>query len=263
MRIALISRFPLADVKPWKRQLAVELREDGHELLLLYSRKSVYDHLGFGYDLLRTRRPAAGGGSAESAGGGRSRALGALPPTTLARWARGEGVPVSRHRRLSDPGCLRALDSFQPDLGILVGADLVPEVIISRARIGMLNPHYGLLPAYRGMNVAEWSIYNGDPVGVSIHWVDPGVDTGAILLTEELPLYRGDTLADLRRRQRAASARLLAEAVRRIGAGTAERIPQRAEDGRQYYRMHPALLERVEAMLASGEYPHLAEPQPG
>ena len=51
---------------------------------------------------------------------------------------------------------------------------------------GHNQPHYGLLPRYRGMNVTEWSIYYDDPVGVTVHAVDPGIDTGEILLQETL-----------------------------------------------------------------------------
>ena len=132
---------------------------------------------------------------------------------------------------------------------VLVGADLVPASMLAVPPLGTINPHYGLLPAYRGMNVTEWSVYRGDPVGVTIHLVDPGVDTGPILLREEIALDPGETLVSLRRRHQELAARLLVEAAVQLRDGTARPREQAIEEGRQYYRMHPSLRRVAEARL--------------
>jgi methionyl-tRNA formyltransferase len=117
-----------------------------------------------------------------------------------------------------------------------------------------LNAHYGLLPRYRGMNVTEWSVYHDDPLGVSVHWVDPGIDTGAIVLREPITVMPGETLAELRTKHQQAAARLLVEASRLAFAGSGQGRAQRPEEGQQYYRMHPELRLAVERKLARGEY---------
>jgi methionyl-tRNA formyltransferase len=116
-------------------------------------------------------------------------------------------------------------------------------------RLGTINAHYGLLPAYRGMNVTEWSVSRGDPVGVTVHFVDEGVDTGPILAREEIAIDPGDTLATLRRKHQDIAARLLVRTTLELRDGTARAAAQELDQGRQYYRMHPALRRAAEARL--------------
>ena len=258
MRVTLLSRFPRVDTVPWKRALAGDLLRQGIELSVVYSRSALSDQLQaglkeFGLGILprylnarRSRQPTAGEARGE--------------PVSLAAWARERGVPVVEHRRLGSDACLATVRSLSPDVIALVGADIVPASILPIPAIGTVNPHYGLLPRYRGMSVTEWSIWHDDPLGVTVHMVDAGIDTGDILLRERIAAERGDTLASLRTKHQDAAARLLSTAIRQLGEGRAERIAQRPEDGRQYYRMHPELRRRVEEKLASGGYRWLGRP---
>jgi methionyl-tRNA formyltransferase len=158
------------------------------------------------------------------------------------------------HARLSDAECLAAVRSFRPELAILAGSDIVPAALLELPQIGTLNPHYGLLPKYRGMNVTEWSIYHDDPVGVTVHFVTPGIDTGDIVAREYVRVARGDDVEALRPKHQRVATSLLLDSVDAIVGGRVERTPQRLEDGRQYYRMHPALRATVERKLADGSY---------
>lgn len=249
MRAVLLSRYPRVDTVAWKRQVARELLDDGVELSVVYSRSQLSDQvrggiaeygLGYAGRYATTRRRAA-------------RATGDTH-TPLADWARERGVDVSLHDRLDEPACLAFLQRTAPDLIICVGLDIIPRAVLEIPRLGTLNAHNGLLPRYRGRNATAWSVYHDDPVGVSVHWVDPGIDTGAVLIREPISVERGDSLVSLLPKRQQLAARLLAEASRRAFSGTAQAIPQRREDGRQYYRMHPVLREVVVSKLARGEY---------
>ena len=230
MKVVLISRYPRVDTLAWKRTVAADLLAAGVGLSVLYSRASLIDQAAAGVreegaGVLRRYRSLRRG----RAGGS--------PAPSLAAWAAERGLHVERVSRLSDA----RLDAHEPDLAILLGADLVPAELLAAPRLGTINAHYGLLPAYRGMNVTEWSVLRGDPPGVTVHLVDAGVDTGPILLREEIALRPGDTFATLRERHQEVAARLLVRAALELRDGTARPTPQRAEEGRQYYRMHPAL----------------------
>jgi folate-dependent phosphoribosylglycinamide formyltransferase PurN len=244
VKVVLVSRYPRVDVPAWKRELADGLLAEGFDLALLYSRSSIADQAAaglreFGFDSVRKAVRLRGDAEAGP------------PQQTLASWAEERGVPISTARRLGDGDCLAALRSMSPDLLVLAGSDLVPAAMLEIPRLGTINPHYGLLPGYRGMNVTEWSIWHGDPVGVTVHMVDPGVDTGAIVVQEEIAIEPGDTLETLRAKHQELATRLLLEAARQIASGTAQPIAQRPEDGRQYYRMHPLLRAAVERKLES------------
>jgi methionyl-tRNA formyltransferase len=245
VKVVLVSRFPRVDTPGWKRRVAHELEEAGMDLALLYSRARLVDQamaglreegVGLMRRYLALRRGAGG-------------AAGSEPALSLAAWGERRGIPIVRARRLGDADALRALRDLEPDLLVLAGADIVPAAVLDIPRLGTINPHYGLLPTYRGMNVTEWSVLQRDPVGVTVHMVDPGIDTGAILLKEVIDLEPGETFASLRRKHQDLAARLLVRAATGLRDGTIEPTPQAPEDGRQYYRMHPRLLRLAEKRL--------------
>jgi methionyl-tRNA formyltransferase len=260
MRITVISRYPHVDAPAWKRDLVSELLRDGAEVSVLYGRSSLAQHIRAGFSELGTSgavrrlgrdrlstlgRPAPRG---ESGHGGAS------AKGSLASWAQRHGLDVRRHERLGDPEAVAALLSLRPDIVILAGADLVPPSMLTAPTVATINPHYGLLPHYRGMNVTEWSVYHDDPVGVTVHTVDAGVDTGDILLRERVEVAPVETLQTLRVKHQQLASRLLLEAVRLFAADRTEAVPQGPSEGRQFYRMHPRLRAVVQAKLTDGSY---------
>jgi hypothetical protein len=254
VRAVLVSRYPRVDTPEWKRRVAAGLLDAGFDVAILYSRATLIDQARAGlreegFGIVRRYLDLRG-----SAGAGEPVAQ------SLAEWALERSLPVERVRSLTDPEPLRRL---RPDLVVLVGADLVPASMLEIPPLGTINPHYGLLPAYRGMNVTEWSVYHGDPVGVTIHLVDAGVDTGPILLREEIALEPGETLASLRRRHQQLAARLLVEAAIALRDGTAHPQPQAVDEGRQYYRMHPSLRRVTETRLRAQAPPSEAGARSG
>jgi methionyl-tRNA formyltransferase len=246
VKAILISRYPRVDTPGWKRRVAAGLLDEGFGVGVLYSRASVADQARAGLQeeglgIVRRYLSLRSGTSSAAA----------EPAQSLAAFAGERGLPVLRHRKLGNADTLDALRAQEPDLLVLTGADIVPRSVLEIPRVGTINAHYGLLPAYRGMNVTEWSIFHGDPVGVTVHLVDPGIDTGDILLREEIGLDPGETFESLRPKHQDLSARLLVQAAVDLRDSTEERAPQAADEGKQYYRMHPALRRVAERRLAA------------
>lgn len=239
MRAVLVSRYPRVDTLEWKQQVGAGLLESGADVSVLYSRASLLDQASAGLQ-------ADGLGVLRRYLALRGRDRSGAPACSLAEWAAQRGLLVERVRRLGDAAPLARL---APDVLVLVGADLVPGSLLAVPRLGTINAHYGLLPAYRGMNVTEWSVLRGDPIGVTVHLVDPGIDTGPILLQERISIEPADTFATLRRKHQDLAAQLLVRAALTLRDGTARPIPQPADQGRQYYRMHPALRRVAEERL--------------
>src|SRR6185295_15750475 len=100
------------------------------------------------------------------------------------------------HRRLiflrgplHDPKSVDTLRKLNLDVGLHKAGVIYRDVTIDAFRLGILNHHIGILPAYRGRSVLEWSILQGDPVGITVFFIDTGIDTGArILLSEEVDI---------------------------------------------------------------------------
>jgi methionyl-tRNA formyltransferase len=143
----------------------------------------------------------------------------------------------------------KALRELATDLTILAGTPIIRAPVLEVPRIGTLNAHQGELPRFRGMNVIEWSIFEGAAPTITIHFVDPGVDTGDIVAEERIPLQPGDTLAAVKQRAGEQQVEMLARVAAQALAGTLSRRPQRVQDGQQYFIMHPKLRTIAEKRL--------------
>jgi len=153
--------------------------------------------------------------------------------------------------RLDSPSATRLVQDLRPDLAIHAGAGILRPSVLSIPRLGTLNAHMGILPSYRGMNVSEWARFNGDPVGCSVHLIDPGLDTGDVLCVRVVNVDAAATINQLRTLVDRAQIDLLGSVVRFILRSGA--LPplhrQRPEEGMQFFRMHPDLAHLLESEL--------------
>ncbi|HVZ23091.1 MAG TPA: formyltransferase family protein [Vicinamibacterales bacterium] len=171
------------------------------------------------------------------------------------------GWPVISVTAINDSSAVAAVARTAPDVAVNAGAGILHKPILGLPTLGTLGTHMGVLPAYRGMNVAEWAAFNGDPVGCSVFWIDDGIDTGDIAATRVVDAAGCRTIEALRGRVNEAQLDLYAETLAGVLAhGRGAPRPQAAGEGRQFYRMHAdlrALLERRLAASHGGEASHL------
>ena len=120
---------------------------------------------------------------------------------------------------------------LKPDLCVVVAyGRLIPEATLALARLGFLNVHFSLLPGYRGAAPVQWALLNREKVtGVTIFWLDKGLDTGPVLLRREEPVLESDDAVSLFRRLSAAGEDLLVQGLEKVAAGAAPREPQSGE----------------------------------
>ena len=96
-----------------------------------------------------------------------------------------------------DQDSLDTLKKLRLDVGLHKAGVIYRDVTINTFRLGILNHHIGILPAYRGRSVVEWSILQGDPVGITVFFIDTGIDTGArILISEEVDISGCKSVAE-------------------------------------------------------------------
>lgn len=171
-----------------------------------------------------------------------------------AAYAEAEGIATINVADLTSPESLNRLRGLKPDLFIHAGAGILRAPLLAIPRLGTINAHMGLLPRYRGMNVAEWSVLEGQQAGCTVHLLDPGIDTGDIIATRIVDIADCDSIAALRAKMDRAQLDFLAETVKTIcetGQLPAHH-PQQEQDGRQYFTMHPDLKAVLEKRLAAG-----------
>ena len=148
--------------------------------------------------------------------------------------------------------CGNILKDIKTDLLVLFGTGIIKKHILDIPKFGCIGAHYGILPKYRGMNVTEWAVFYGDPVGISIFFVDAKIDTGGIITTQEILIEYGDTIKSLREKSNIASNELLLQTVKKMikNHGEISSCSQEANEGKQYFVMHPRLRAIVESRLS-------------
>lgn len=110
------------------------------------------------------------------------------------------GCPILQPRRIKkDDACLSALDALQADIFVVVAyGQILSQRILDMPRLGCVNGHGSLLPAYRGAAPIQWCIVHGaTETGMTTMQMDIGMDTGAMLLKSHLPIGLLDNFYDV------------------------------------------------------------------
>lgn len=164
-------------------------------------------------------------------------------------------VPDLNHRKV-----LAYLNQVQPDLIIYAGGGILRRPLLATPKIGTLNAHSGPLPHFRGMNAVEWTVFYGINPMITIHFIDPGIDTGPILERVPLKVDEGDTLVKVRGKAIVLGVQSILKMLPVLESGNYQPITQEPNGGRQFFRMAPELAALVEMKLAEKS---LCEYSPG
>ena len=157
---------------------------------------------------------------------GRDHDASAPPVKLLAAEA---GLPVVQPEKIKTNSDLRArLEAIKPDAIIVVAyGRIIPEWMLNLPRWGNLNLHASLLPKYRGAAPIQWAVANGETTtGATTMRLDPGLDTGDILLQRELPIGPDQTAEELFPVLAESGASLMIETLEGLEAGTIRPVPQ-------------------------------------
>jgi len=150
------------------------------------------------------------------AGRGRAMAAPAVKRAAIER-----GLTVYQPKRVREPEFIETLKALGPE-AIVVAAfgQILPKEILTLPKHGCINIHASLLPRYRGAAPINWAIVRGETEsGNTIMQMDEGMDTGAILLQERLPIDPKDTAGTLTEKLSIQGARLITTALPLIASG--------------------------------------------
>lgn len=162
----------------------------------------------------------------------------------------------------NSPLSVDLIRSFQADLLVNGGVRrILRRPLLETPRIGVINSHPGILPKYRGCECVEWAIYNDEPVGATCHFMNTEIDAGPVVLSERMPILRGEPYEAVRARIITHCSDVLARGILRIwdeGLSPA-RMPPVSTDS--YFKVMPeSLLEEVKRKLRDGTYKAYDEP---
>lgn len=138
------------------------------------------------------------------------------------------GIEVYQPKRIRDLECVEYLKSYQPDIIVVVAfGQILPKEILELPKYGCVNVHASLLPKYRGAAPIQWAVINGEAVtGVTTMRMDEGLDTGDMILKEEVVLEKEETGGSLFERLAQTGAELCVKTLAEIEAGRAVYTPQ-------------------------------------
>jgi len=189
-------------------------------------------------------------------------------PDTLAAAAEEAGIPVLDTRALREPEPLGAFRAWEPELLVFAFVtEIVRPEVLAVPSLGAIQYHPSLLPRHRGRSAMNWAIAAGEATtGLTVFWVDEGIDTGPVLLQREVPIGVDDTVGSIYFEQLYPEGiEALVEAVGLVREGRAPREPQ--DEALATYeppmgRLHSAI---DWSRPARGLYDHLrgCDPQPG
>ncbi|UVC11943.1 formyl transferase [Rhizobium sp. TH2] len=146
---------------------------------------------------------------------------------------------------------IEAVDDLRPEVVFLCGCRIVKPDILARVRVPMLNYHAGITPQYRGMNGGYWALANGDDTnfGATVHHVDTGVDTGAVIAQVRSSPGKGDTIWTYPLRQAAMSRAMCVDSVRAALEGGVKPIETSGPSVQHY---HPEIWNYLRVGIAKG-----------
>ena len=154
-----------------------------------------------------------------------------LQQSAIKKFALEKGLKILQPEKLKDPVFLKELKSLNADMQVVVAFRMLPEVVWNMPPMGTINLHASLLPQYRGAAPINWAIINGEKeTGVTTFKLQHQIDTGNILLQEEITIGEDETAGELHDKMKEIGAKLLVKTVKELVQGNLNSIPQSWSD---------------------------------
>jgi peptidoglycan/xylan/chitin deacetylase (PgdA/CDA1 family) len=171
--------------------------------------------------------------------------LRAFPERSLEALSQRYGFRVFKPGNLNGAAAIECLRGAGADLGVVMGTRVLKRGLFSIPRLGCINLHKGRVPEYRGTPPGFWELYDAqESAGVTIHFVDDGLDTGDVVGTCSIPIHPKETPESLKSKLDLAGTELLVSVIHEIQQGTAVRQPQPA--GGRAARTRPTRVQTIE-----------------
>ncbi len=158
-----------------------------------------------------------------------------VAPSPVKEFALESGLYFYQPEKIRSESAEGFLKRIAPDVVVIIAyGQIIPRSLLEIPRLGWMNLHASLLPKYRGAAPINWAIVNGETrTGLTTMKVDAGMDTGPILMQQEMKIEREETAPALSQRMAEAGAPLVVDSLLGLAKGT---ILPRAQDSSQATR---------------------------
>lgn len=153
-------------------------------------------------------------------------------------------IPADKVRNVisvNSPETIALLKEINPDLIIVNGTRIISRKVISAVACRFINTHAGITPKYRGVHGAYWALAKNDKenCGVTVHFVDEGIDTGRVIAQEKVIMESSDNFTTYPLVQLSKGLELLNKAIKNIFDNTLTEKKEVETESQLYY--HPTL----------------------
>ena len=155
-----------------------------------------------------------------------------MKASAVKEYAIEQNIPVYQPVKVrKNEEVLNTLKELNPDvIAVVAYGKILPKEILELPKYGCINVHGSLLPKYRGAAPMQWAIINGEEkTGITTMFMDVGMDTGDMLLKDEMEILDEYNLESVHDKLMVMGAKLLVETIDKVVDGTIERIPQPEE----------------------------------
>jgi len=144
-----------------------------------------------------------------------------VPDESLRKKATENKIPTTNPENVNDQKFLSEIESYNADIGVSLSYNQIfKKDLIDAFPLGMINCHAGKLPYYRGRNVLNWALINGEKeIGVTCHYINENVDTGDIIIQKVFSVTRNDDYASVLEKAYTKCAEVLDESLGLIENG--------------------------------------------
>jgi len=152
-----------------------------------------------------------------------------LLPSEVKKFALETEIPIEQPEKIKqNTEFIEKIKELKPDIICVVAyGKLLPKEILEIPKFGCINVHASILPKYRGAAPIQWAILNGDQTtGITTMYMDEGMDTGDIILKEEVEIGRNETTGELWNKLAKIGGELLVKTLQQIEKGVAPREKQ-------------------------------------
>jgi methionyl-tRNA formyltransferase len=163
-----------------------------------------------------------------------------LNESAVKKYAASQNLHILQPTNLKKDDFLHQLKALNANLQIVVAFRMLPKVVWQMPEFGTFNLHASLLPAYRGAAPIHWSIINGETkTGATTFFIDDKIDTGEIILQEEIAILKDETVGSLHDKLMNLGAELVAKTVNIIKAGNVITKKQPELEEKSAPKLHP------------------------
>jgi len=150
-----------------------------------------------------------------------------LNESAVKKYASSQNLTILQPTNLKNEGFLQELKTLNANLQIVVAFRMLPKVVWKMPEFGTFNLHASLLPAYRGAAPIHWAIINGETkTGATTFFIDDKIDTGEIILQEEIEVLPNETVGSLHDKLMHLGATLVSKTVDYISKGNVKTLKQ-------------------------------------